>query len=112
MNKELKNFVALQDIDIRIIELENSKEEYPMKVASLQGEMHVLKSPRNLMLRLLNAIPPKRESLTQRKFLKEARNGSIRLRQIKNMMLFMLKLKLTDSLSNRVTKNSLNTMKP
>ena len=39
MNIELKNFVDLQNIDIRIIELENSKQEFPLEVIRLEGEI-------------------------------------------------------------------------
>ncbi len=39
MDRELKALVELQDIDISIIELENSKEEFPMEVERLEGEI-------------------------------------------------------------------------
>lgn len=36
MNNDIKNLLALQDCDLRIIKLENSKEEFPIRVTELE----------------------------------------------------------------------------
>lgn len=36
MNNDIKNLLALQDCDLRIVELENSKEEFPIRVTEFE----------------------------------------------------------------------------
>lgn len=40
MNEDMKNLLALQDADLRVIDLELSKEAFPRKVAELEGAIN------------------------------------------------------------------------